>query len=217
MDTRKPIAALVVLLLHVALLTVFLQRDRWIWPEPSPRAADIVFVSIPKPAPPQPHREMRRPRTMPSPAALPTIAPFVVQPFTTPAVRAPNDLSELHGQLFGCAPEALGTLTPEQRAPCKGAAGTVGQVDPNAIPWPDRQYAPTKNTWRWARNVARKQAPTLLPCASPKGINYIATALCLANAAVNGFDNERKPEYFDHPEPVGVPNGGDPPMMSDQH
>jgi hypothetical protein len=213
-DARKPIAAALVLLLHVGLLTVFLQRDRWTWPERRSTAADIVFVNIapPAPAPPRPERENHQRERRPVRTAAPAVAPFVVQPFAAPSTRAPNDLSDLHGQLFRCAPETLADLTPEDRARCKGAAGGIGQADPNAIPWPNNKYAPTKNTWRWARNVQRKNAPPLLPCASPQGISPIATALCLANAAVNGFDVEHKPEYFDKPEQVGVPNGGDPPM-----
>lgn len=210
---RKPAIAILVLSLHAAMLAFLLERDRWPIPEQAPAGADIVFVRI-APPPPQatPRRDQRRPYVPAARAAVPAPAPFVVQPFSAPSPRAPGDLSDLHGQLFRCAPESLAELAPDERADCDHAAGTMAHRDPNAIPWPNNQYAPTKNTWRWARNVQRKNAPPLLPCASPQGISPIATALCLANAAVNGFDTEHKPEYFDRPEQVGVPNGGDPSM-----
>jgi hypothetical protein len=210
---RKPAAAVLVLSLHAAVLVFLLQRERWPIAEPKAAGPVIVFVHIAAPPPAAtPRHDNRLPQKRRVQAAVPTIAPFVVQPFTAPAARTANDLTDLHGQLFRCAPESLDKLTPEERDDCARAAGGIARHDPDAIPWPNNKYAPTENTWRWARNVQRKNAPPLLPCASPNGISPIGTALCLANAAVNGFDAEHKPEYFDHPDKVGVPNGGDPPM-----
>ena len=210
-DARKPAVAILVLSLHAALLAFLVQRDRWPAAQQRFSGPEIVFVRIAPPAPESPREHRPHRAQSPKPRAR-IVSPFVLAPFTAPPTRAPSGLSDLHGGLFDCAPETLAGLKPEQRAECGHTASAMAHRNPDVIPWPNNKYAPTKNTWRWARNVQRKNAPPLLPCANPTGISPIATALCLANAAVNGFDAEHKPEYFDHPEQVGVPNGGDPPM-----
>ena len=56
----------------------------------------------------------------------------------------------------------------------------------------------------------RKQNPTLLPCMPPLSL---AAILCASSGISNGgFDLDAMPNYGDKPEPVGVPNGGDPPI-----
>ena len=118
--TQHAISALLVLLLHALLLFAFLQFLV------KPQSASIshperlleLMISMPKlvappPPPAAPARQRAPLRVQPGgerSGAMPSLAP----PVQTPDIRG------LGQALFGCAPENLANLTPEQRAHCPG-------------------------------------------------------------------------------------------------
>ncbi len=208
---RRAGGAGLVLLLHLIaiafLLNATLHAGKQISP---PREGTIWFVLPPRakpqtvrviPAPAQPSRSTR----FVIPRNAITTAPIV------PNLAAHGDL---HALLFDCAPENLVNLPPEQRAQCLSAPGSAKPPGDTEV------YAEhatrSNNAAHWARGVARKHEPLLLPCASPQSIFAtfsLATLICLAKAAKEGkFDLDEQPGYGDKPEQVGVPNGGDPPL-----
>ena len=54
---------------------------------------------------------------------------------------------------------------------------------------------------RWARELARKQAPLLLPCGNPRAADPVYTGACIIANIANGFtfqkQYENQPAYFD--------------------
>jgi hypothetical protein len=114
----------------------------------------------------------------------------------------------LHLYLFDCSPENDANLMQEQRAQCARAApkhdDSVDYADHT-----DRSH----DSVRWARGLARQQAPTLLPCMSSQGVGVgLATFGCLGKGLVSGFDLDDESGYGGGPPAEAqVPNGGDPP------
>jgi hypothetical protein len=200
---RRTGGASLVLLLHLIAIAFLLRatlhavqhisaaQEETIWFAPLPRAKPQAVRVIPtQTAPPRsihftvPHNAI-------------TAAPIV------PGIAAHGDL---HALLFDCAPENLVNLSPEQRAQCLSAPGSARPPSDTEV------YAEhatrSNNAARWARGVARKHEPLLLPCMPPG----LATLFCLAKAAKDGkFDLDELPGYGDRPEIIHTPNGGDPP------
>ncbi len=90
-----------------------------------------------------------------TPAFVPTIRN------AAPPITAP--LSGIGGfgkSLFGCAPEAYGNLSPEERALCPKLSGDLAINQP-----PDPMTPPShvRNNARWANALAHKQSPLMLP------------------------------------------------------
>ena len=95
-------------------------------------------------------------------------------------------------------------LTPEQRTRC-AAPG------PSHAPDYADHSKEIPGAARWARELKRKQAPALLPCASNLGLAVgIGTLVCLGKGLADGFDMNDQPVYGDRPEEHHVPNNGDP-------
>jgi hypothetical protein len=123
---------------------------------------------------------------------------------TLPPATEGTDLSGIRGSLFNCAPENLASLSQDERGHC-AIASTRNPDDTTAVM---NQPGRTKNPVRWARALQRKQNPTMLPCMPPS----LWTIFCAANGiSHHGFDLDMQPNYGDKADPVGVPNGGDPP------
>lgn len=206
---RRVGGASFVLLLHLIAIGFLLNATVHAIRQASPQREGTIWFVFPPRAKPQPVR------IIPAPAPPSRVTRFVIPRnaiATAPAVPNFAMHGDLHALLFDCAPENLANLPPEQRAQCASAAGSAKPPD-------DEIYAEhstrSKNATHWARGVARKHEPLLLPCASPQSIFAtfsLATVLCLAKAAKEGhFDLDEQPGYGDTPQNVQVPNGGDPP------
>jgi hypothetical protein len=203
--TRRCTAALLVVLLHVALIALLLrtlqthppsqirgrERDYWITLQVQPKAQ-------PAKKPPASSR-MRAV----APPHLPDYRSVALPPVTEEA-----NPSGLHLFLFDCAPENFATLTQEQRAQCARAMPKPG----DSVDYADHSDR-SHDAAHWARGLARKQSPTLLPCASPQGIGIgLGTFACLAKGLASGFDLDDTVGYGGGPPlEAHVPNNGDPP------
>jgi hypothetical protein len=206
---RRMGGAGVVALLHLIVIAFLLQATFRSAPLIAPAHDGTIWFVFPPRTKPQPVR------IVPAPVAPARIAHFAIpRNAITLLPAAPSAATgSLHAFLFDCAPENLANLSPDERAQCAGAPGGMKPPDDNEV------YAEhatrSHNATHWARGVARKQQPMLLPCANPQSILAtfsLATLLCLANAAKQGkFDLDELPGYGDTPENIHVPNNGDPP------
>lgn len=203
-DLRRVGAALSVVLLHVCFLAILL-HSAFKPGETAPTTREIILQLLQPPPP----------RAQPKPEATPPIVRVIAPPshntITLPPA-APNTpgLQGLHQFLFNCAPETLGLLTPEQRAQCATQA-----LGPNPDETDSLRNLPSHayDARHWARALARKQNPVLLPCMSSAGIGVSPTMLvCIGKGAIKGFgDLDEGPGYGDAPPvEVHVPNNGDP-------
>lgn len=207
-DWRRASAALLVVLLHVAFIGIFLRTTWHREVAPSPRELVLRILPLPPPKPAQ-HAP-----------PIPLIRPDVTVPreTTSPTVTAPPAaaLPGLNQSLFGCAPGNLDKLAPEERANCLSHQSRRNVEEPSVLNLPSRAH----DEPHWQRALARKQNPTLLPCANPGGLPLtLGSVVCAANGAFNGFgDLDEQPGYGEAPSvAVHVPNNGDPPEEPAHH
>ncbi|HEY4076605.1 MAG TPA: hypothetical protein VGM26_06690 [Rhizomicrobium sp.] len=109
-------------------------------------------------------------------------------PSLAPAVPAP-DVRGLGQSLFGCAPETLANLSPEQRSHC-----TTGfaQPDDSAVVEPSSHV---KDPSRRAAEMRTKNTPGRVPCSylgeapAPHGstTTVMADPVCVMDGLTNGF------------------------------
>ncbi len=105
-----------------------------------------------------------------------------------PAAVTPPSLSGIGQNLFGCAPENLGNLSPEQRAHCTN--GLARPDDSAMIEPPSHVKDPPA---RRAAEMATKNRPGRIPCtyiAVDKGQGTAVPAvnlICLGSGLLNGF------------------------------
>jgi hypothetical protein len=153
---RRAVSATLVLLLHLLLLAVLLRSV--IHPN-RPAAMREIFFQLPpraKPATPLPPL----PAMMTPPRGGATSG-------TMPSLAAP-DIRGLGQALFGCAPENLGNLTPEQRSHCVTG---FARPDGNAVAAPSTHV---KDAARWANGIEERNTPGRIPC------TYIAVTPAVA-------------------------------------
>jgi hypothetical protein len=147
---RRAVSATLVLLLHLLLLAALLRSV--IHPSPPAAIREIFFQLAPRserasPLPPPPLPALLvPPRGGVTSGAMPSPAP------------AAPDIRGLGQSLFGCAPETLGNLTPEQRSHC-----TTGfaRPDGNAVAAPSSHV---KNAARWEGELKARNTPGRIPC-----------------------------------------------------
>lgn len=193
---RRATGASLVLLLHLVVIAFLLNATvHAIKPVSPSRDGTLWFVFPPRIRP-------ESVRIIPAPAASSPVTRFTIPrtaittTFAKPNVAAHGDL---HALLFDCAPENLASLSPEQRTQCMSAAGSVSLPDDSDI----TAERPTRSASAayWARGRARKNAPLLLPCASPDSVFAtfsLAGLMCLAKAVKQGkFDLDEQPGYAD--------------------
>jgi hypothetical protein len=200
---RRTGGAGLVLLLHLIMIAFLLRATLHAVQHISTAHEETIWFV------PPPRVKPQTVRVVPAPAAPPHSTRFVIPRNTiTPAPMVPNitEHGDLHALLFDCAPENLANLPPQQRARCLSAPGSTKPPSDTEV------YAEhatrSHEAARWARGVARKHEPLLLPCMPPG----LGTLLCLAKAAKDGkFDLDELPSYGDKPEDIQTPNGGDPP------
>ncbi|HTT99411.1 MAG TPA: hypothetical protein VMF58_15285 [Rhizomicrobium sp.] len=217
---RKAFGAAAVVILHVAIVAVLLNAtmvQRMF--RAAPRETILYLQPLQKPqakpqvVPPPKRAESSARRT------APVVIPQAVHSPTSPAptVGPASKAESVPGyQLYDCRTANLAKLTPEARAACAKAQIGPKQDKGDAVDYADHTNQIPGHE-RWAREKARKNAPTLLPCASNQSAFVTAstaTILCLAKGAINGFDLDDQPGYDDKPnEESHVPNNGDPPPM----
>lgn len=200
---RKAAALAAAIAVQAALLAMLTTRT----PHRVAPKEKIVYLPIapmrrhrePKPAPVAPV-EMPRPRPH-----IPTVMPKAVAPET--AAPDTTALQGLHALLFDCGPDQI--LTDEERKRCESVTGAPKpDVAAGVRIGPER----SKDAARWARELARKQAPLLLPCASPYAAGVsIYTLYCLGKGAIEGFDLDALPGYGDVKHTRHGPRPGDTP------
>jgi hypothetical protein len=154
------------------------------------------------------------PLGMPAPSTIDARGPYRKHnvPFHTPPVQsvaapplaasptAPSsDLAGFGQALFGCAPENFTSLDEAQRSRCQ-TIGALPTSDPNTPSYADRADN-VPGSIQWARELARKKAPLLLPCGNAKAFDIVYTGGCIIANIANGFtfkkQYENQPTYSD--------------------
>jgi hypothetical protein len=207
--SARQIASIVgVGLLHIAAVAFLAQATFVNMPtHPIARAIEIWFVFPPKvQAKPKPREEKkpergRAPQTMSAPGD---------HLFTVPSWFGKPKQGGISQTLLGCEPDHIALLSPAERAKCPSVAAASRDRDKDAVDYTDHTDR-SKDRALWARGRARKNAPPLLPCASPYAAGVsLGTLLCLAKGVADGFDLDAQPGYMDKLEIIHVPNNGDP-------
>ncbi len=137
-----------------AVAIIFIVTSITTGPLKLPAQREIFFLFHPPPPPhrPPPPRTVFIPPTKPAAPVFRALAPL------PPDV--PTDAKGLALSLFGCTPENLANLTPEQRAHCTEApamASFGGRIDA-----PFQEHALEAARWRAA--VAERNTPLAVPC-----------------------------------------------------
>ncbi len=207
---RRIASAGAVLVLHLIVLSLWLNASTTASRPKSAPLETILYLSPPLPKP-----EVKPATPMPRPKLRAFALPGA-RAITVPAMKD-GDAKALQGlgrALFDCRPENLSRLTPEQQADCASASSGMKRND--SVDFADHTNR-VRDAALWARQKARKNGPPLLPCASTQSIFATlstATLACLANGAINGMDLDARPMYGDKPQDEGhMPNGSDPPPM----
>lgn len=171
-------------LLHLLLLLALLQAVTTPVRTQLPgREAILRLIPLLKPAPPVP-----APPSQSAPIQRRAVVPPVAEP--TPLPAAP-DIRPLGNSLFGCAPETLASLPPDQRAACAGSVGHAPSDTEVTMP-----KSHVKDPARRAAEMRTKNTPGRIPCAvlmnapAPYGGKQIipgADPFCVLHGLINGF------------------------------
>jgi hypothetical protein len=203
--------AAVVALLHVLVIAALVKATYVTIPNhPIAREIEVWFIFPPKP----------KPKTELAPRNEKAKSPKQITPETTfipdyshitlPPSWGAKNTSGLNRSLFGCEPDQIALLPPEDRAKCPSVAAASRDRDKDGVDYHDHTDR-SKDRVHWARGRDRKNLPLLLPCASPYGVGVsLGTLLCLAKGVTEGFDPDNQPGYMDKPVVIHVPNNGDP-------
>ncbi|MBA2589694.1 MAG: hypothetical protein H0U98_13845 [Alphaproteobacteria bacterium] len=201
-ENRKPRAVSILLVLILHALLIFALLTFMVRPQSSPfhmaPETRLLEMFINTARPPKPEAKKEAPASTPGPIPQ-TVVPG--EPFTpTVPIPAP-DIRGFGQALVGCAPENLSNLDETQRAHCR-KFGASGGYDPGAVDYADR-IGKVPGAKLWARELARKQAPLLLPCANASKVDYVYTGACIVANIANGFTFQKQYEnqqsYFDTP------------------
>jgi hypothetical protein len=189
---QRMVSFLLVALLHAllvfALLHFLVQRQTAIATVP----AHLLEMIISTARPPVPQAVPRR-RLAP---AAPTQGGehSGVMPSLAPPVAAP-DITGLGQALFGCAPENIPNLTPDQRAHCTNvlSGGGFARPDENVVVEPPSHV---KDPVRRAAEMRAKNTPGRIPCTSLTEVQTslsgntmvpLADPFCVIGGLLNGF------------------------------
>jgi len=194
-DWRKPAFLSAAILFQILLVAPLLRIAAVPVVAPALREVETILLFKPASKPAAPPPEQTRP-----PLRTPSQGPALYQiPKDWQAAPA-HPQKGMNALLFDCAPQNLANLSPDELARCRLAAGHMA-YDPTAVDFHDHtdrsQYAAL-----WAMRRTRKNAPPLVPCASPQSVYdtlSTATLLCLAKFAASGFKLDALPGYGDPP------------------
>jgi len=185
----RALSLLLVALLHALLLFAIL-RFMVVIPKPASVAApaqllEMIINTTKKPAPVKstaPRSRLAPSRPRPggvTSGQMPSYAPPV----------APPDLTGLGQALFGCAPENLTNLTPDQRAHCTNG---FTRPDDNALVEPNSHV---KDPLRREAEMRAKNTPGRVPCTGVAKVSGLAGStaaftldpVCVLDGLINGF------------------------------
>lgn len=154
---RRWIGAAVVLAVHTVLIGfVMTSMPRTIALLPSSR--EIYYVFHPRPA----VRPLPKLIPAPAPPSQVRVPVFRYAPSPPPqaVITAPPGVNGLQLSLFGCAPENLANLTPEQRARCTSSLAMSGFT--STIPGTVKELSLDPGRWRAA--ITARNTPLEVPC-----------------------------------------------------
>lgn len=124
-----------------------------------PTQREIYFFFRPKPPPPAPPR-----KPVFIPPAEPTAPVFPEAPLPpAPTALIPPDVKGLGQSLFGCAPENLANLTPQERAHCSGAPGIASADSDLRAGFVEHALQAA----RWSAALHARNTPLTVPCVTP--------------------------------------------------
>lgn len=160
-------------------------------PASEPAAADFSVAPLPLPVPNNDIELI----TPPAAPALPPQSPPAQAPVTTaPSAPVNSAILGTLGRSLACNLANYETLSPEEKERCiKQLAKSQNESAPPYVATDEEK----RLTQQFARELAVKQAPPLLPCFSSLGVGI--SVLCLMRGALNGFDFAGTPSYADLP------------------
>lgn len=182
--TNRMISLMLVIAMHglllMLLLHAFTQKDTRAF---SPRETILRLLPLLRPAP----QEEAAPSSGAARGARPIPAP-IIPPVSATAPAAP-DMTGLGMRLFGCAPERLATLTPEERARC---ATGLKAPDPTVVTIPKSHV---QDPQRRAAEMRAKNSTPRIPCtytgSTPaphgSGVAVMVDPVCAVDGLLNGF------------------------------
>ena len=145
---------------------------------PLPSAREILLVF--HPPPPQ-----KLPRKI-EPAVTSRAAPplFRYAPSQVPVLVLPPSAKGLNLALFGCAPERLANLSPEERAQCTGRLNTASLRGA----YPGAPLDRSLEAERWEQAIRDRNTPPTVPCAYAGKVSngdgaVMVDLVCLARLA----------------------------------
>ena len=201
--THRAISILLVLILHALLIFTLL---RFMVRPQNPAFRMILGTQLPEmiintARLPEPRTRQQAPKPAPTRAAVQSV-PETSPPAEPPAPAVPTPAPDIRGvgqALVGCAPENLANLDEAQRSRCR-KSGALPSHDPNALDYADHSNK-VPGAKRWERELARKNAPLLLPCGNSRRADPVYTGACVIANIANGFtfkqQYENQPGYSD--------------------
>lgn len=190
---RRAAGAALVVVLHAALILALLNALT------SPRKAarvepgeeQFILLSPPKASTPPSRNASVSPRARPA-AAVPNYGTI-----TLPPLEGKGNENALGTELFDCSLENLSALDPKERQACDDRLAL------NRKPAPDiaDHSGEIRLASLWARQLARKKAPLLLPCFGASGQSKMAIrglwldVPCVVRGLREGIDLDAQPIY----------------------
>lgn len=183
--------------MHAVLLLALLRTN--LGQQPRPRLGEsTIWFNLPAEVHPLPTKRSRKVKQRP-PQRLPNepTSPRSARPPNAPVFSLPiepnqKDLLGLRDQVLNCAPENFTYLDEAQRSRCR-TIGAFSSYDPSAMDWADHSDE-VPSAKQWARELARKKAPLLLPCGNSRRADPVYTGACIIANIANGFTFKKQYE-----------------------
>ena len=187
-QSQRAVSLVLVLLLHALLLFAalhFMVKPQATIFNYSRPLLEMIISTAP---PPVPRSTAQRRKPMASPRQQGSAYSGAMPTFTPPTVGP--DIKGLGQSLFGCAPENIPNLMPDQRAHC---TNEFSRPDDSAVAEP---HSHVKDPLRRAAEMAAKNATTRVPCTTMTEVTGgtgnvavpIVNPLCALKGAMSGFD-----------------------------
>lgn len=183
-------------LFHIAVIALILEGlpKRYETVAPTDAETQIRLLPVLPALPPEKKKRVRR-----APAGSNAITPYF-NPYTYNAPSAPTpSVQGLNMALAACAPEKYDMASDEIRMIC-GRIGALVRNDPGHF-GVTQDVADPKH---WEIELARREAPFLAPCMSPKAPppiqNMLAevnlqTLMCIYDLLMHPYDPEKRARY----------------------
>jgi len=204
-ENRTPhaVSVLLVLILHALLISALLRF--MVRPQNSAfrmvPEAHLLEMIINTARPPKSRTSKEAPASTPGTAQLKPQTFVPSEPLASTVPRPAPDIRGFGQALAGCAPENFTNLDEAQREHCR-KFGATASYDPDAMDYADHTDK-VPGSKQWERELARKNAPLLLPCGNSRKADPVYTGACIIANIANGFtfkeQYENQPAYFDKP------------------